>query len=72
MKWINNLRAHTVVVHTTAGSSLRGVMVGTYTDSVVLSHVEFLAGDTTTTIDGDAVIPRDKIAWIQTLSEVPR
>lgn len=66
-RYINQLRALTVVVHTTTGQSLRGVMVGTYKDSVVLAHVDFLVGDTTTNIDGDAVIPRERIAWIQTL-----
>jgi hypothetical protein len=67
MRWIENLRYLTVVVHTTQGESLRGVMTGAYRDSVVLAHVEFLAGDTTTTIDGEAVVPRERIAWIQTL-----
>ena len=68
MRWINQLRFHTVIVHTTVGSSIKGVMTGTYKDSVVLSHAEFLTGDTTTSIDGDAVIPRERVAWIQTLT----
>ena len=68
MRWINQLRFHTVVVHTTTQSSMRGVLTGTYKDSLVISHAEFLAGDTTTSIDGEVVIPRDKVAWIQTLT----
>lgn len=72
-RWIEQLRYLTVVIHTTTSQSIRGVLVGTYKDSLVLSHAEFLQGDTTTTIDGDVVIPRDKVAWIQTLqaNEVP-
>lgn len=69
MKWIDRLRFHTVVIHTTTQSSLRGVLTGTYKDSLVLSHAEFLVGDTTTTIDGEVIVPRERVAWIQTLTQ---
>lgn len=59
----------TVVVHTVQGQSIRGVMTGAYKDCLVLDHAVFLAGDTTTNIDGEAVIPRASVAWIQTLGE---
>lgn len=69
MRWIDRLRFHTVVIHTTTQSSLRGVLTGTYKDSLVLSHAEFLVGDTTTTIDGEVIVPRERVAWIQTLTQ---
>lgn len=72
MKWIDRLRFHHVVVHTTTQSSLRGILIGTYKDSLVLNHAEFLAGDTTTSIDGEVIVPRDKVAWIQTLTTTPQ
>lgn len=68
MKWINRLRFETVVIHTTTQASISGVLTGTYKDSLVLSHAKFLAGDTTTNIDGDVVVPRERVAWIQTLN----
>lgn len=53
------------------GQSIRGILQGAYRDSLVLSHASFLTGDTTTNIDGEVVIPRDRVAWLQTLpSEV--
>lgn len=66
-RWINQLRFLTVIVHTTTSQSLRGVMTGTYKDCIVLEHAEFLSGDTTATIDGEVIVPRERVAWIQTL-----
>jgi hypothetical protein len=67
MRWISQLRFLTVVVHTTTAQSIRGVLTRTYKDCLVLDHAEFLAGDTTTTIDGEVIVPRERVAWIQTL-----
>ena len=67
VRWLNRLVRDTIVVHTTTGASLRGVLVGVYSDCVVLSHGTFLGGDTNETVDGNVVIPRDKVGWIQRL-----
>lgn len=67
MRWIDRLVRRSVVIHTTNGMSIRGVMVGAYRDSLVLSHAEFLGGDSVEPVDGDVVIPRERVAWMQTL-----
>lgn len=67
MRWIDRLTRRTVVVHTTNGMSVRGVLVGAYRDCLVLSHATFLGVETAEQIDGEAVIPRDRVAWLQTL-----
>lgn len=73
VRWIDRLARRTVVVHLANGASIRGVMAGAYRDSVVLVHATYLGmvgGDRVETpIDGDAVILREQVAWIQTLGE---
>lgn len=67
VRWLPRLVRDTIVVHTITGASLRGVLVGVYSDCVVLSHGTWLGGDTTESVDGEVVIPRDKVGWIQRL-----
>jgi hypothetical protein len=58
-----------VIVHTKAGS-IEGVLVGSYVDTVVMRHSRYLDPSNETTIvdlDGDQVIPRGNIEWIQAL-----
>lgn len=70
VRWVQRLLAHTIVVHTTDGISLRGVLVGQYRDVIVLANAMHLGPDGDTKVDGNAVIPREKIGWIQTLTTV--
>lgn len=67
VRMMRRLVTETVVVHTTAQTSLRGVLVGDYRDAVVLAHATYLGADTTVDVDGEAVIPKAQIAWIQRL-----
>lgn len=71
IRWISRLVARTVVVHTTQDASLRGILVGEYRDCLVLKHGVYLGtigGDRIETpVDGEVVIPRGQVAWIQTL-----
>lgn len=73
VRWIDRLVRRTVVVHLTTGSSIRGVMAGAYRDSIVLAHATYLGmvgGERLETpIDGDAVILREQVAWMQNLGE---
>lgn len=69
MRWISQLVRRTVVVHLVDGQSLRGVMVGEYKDAIVLRHGEYLGRDGITTVDGEAVVPRERIGWIQVTGE---
>lgn len=67
MRWLKRLTARTVVVHLTDDESIRGVLVGVYDDCLVLRHAAYLGVKAVDTIDGEAVIPRDKVAWMQNL-----
>lgn len=63
--WLHRLVRETVVIHTGTGASLRGVVVGVYRDCVVLQHARYLTSDTTEDVDGEVVIPRGNVAWMQ-------
>jgi hypothetical protein len=67
VRWLPKVVRETVVVHTTAGASLRGVLVGVYRDCLVLHHAKYLTSDTTEVVDGEAIIPRQMVAWMQRL-----
>lgn len=67
VRWLNRLVRQTVVIHTTTGTSLRGVLIGVYQDCVVLHHATFLGSDTTQDVDGEVVIPREQVGWLQRL-----
>lgn len=66
MRWLDKITRRTVVVHMTTGASVRGVLVGVYRDSIVLQHAA-LMGDTIQPLDGEVVIPRERVGWLQTL-----
>ena len=67
VRWLTRLERHEIVVHTITGASLRGVLVGVYSDCIVLTHGAWLGTDTTESVDGDIVVPREKVGWIQKL-----
>lgn len=67
VKWLDHLIRRTVVVHMTTGQSVRGILVGVYADSIVLNHCSLL-GETMQKMDGEIVIPRETVGWLQTLS----
>jgi hypothetical protein len=56
-----------VVCHLTDGQSLRGVLVAAHKDCVVLAHVEALADHVATPVDGEALVPRARLSWLQVL-----
>jgi hypothetical protein len=66
-RWLRQLERKSVSVHTTDGQSLKGVLVGEYRDCLVLVHAEYLSGDTTQPLDGEAVVLRERVSWIQVL-----
>lgn len=68
VSWMHRMLRTTVVVHTTDGQSLRGVAVGMHRDCVVLAHAVYVGTDgAQTRVDGEAVIPRERVSWIQNL-----
>lgn len=67
MRWLDRLTHKTVLVHLVAGSSIRGVLRGVYADSIVLAHARYLYDQGHQDVDGEAVIPRAQVAWLQVL-----
>jgi len=54
-------------VHTRAGSSIEGVLSRVYRDCVVLEHAAYLSGGSSTSVDGEAVIERANVDWLQVI-----
>lgn len=70
MRWLDRQRTETVIVHTKTKESMRGVLVGVYRDCLVIAHAYYLNAESAPTeIDGEAIVPRDQVAWIQKLYE---
>lgn len=63
---LRGLKKQTVVVHLLSGVSLRGVLRTTYRNEIVLAHVTHL--DEKVDLDGELVVPRDRIDFYQTVS----
>lgn len=57
-----------VAVHLTDGSSLRGILAAVYPDCVALERAEALHDGGAAPIDGEALVPRDRLAWLQVLA----
>lgn len=64
-----------VIVHTTDDRSLCGVLVAVYGSELVLGHAEYLHAAGREALEGEVAIPRDRIAFVQSLpsrdSDVP-
>lgn len=67
VRWINRLTRRTVVVNTRDGQSLRGVLVAVYRDCIVLAHAVYLAGEGEVKADGEVVVPRETVGWLQVM-----
>jgi hypothetical protein len=58
----------TVVIHTRDGRSLRGLLVGEYSDCIVLAHAELL--DEEMKIGGEAIVALSNVSWAQDVTGV--
>ena len=66
---LRRLEGGTIVVHQSTGPSIRGVLVHSYRDCLVLRHARSL--DDKTDLGGDVVIPRGPGVWIQAHVQEP-
>lgn len=67
--WISKLDRRNIVVHLAAGDSIKGILIATHGDCVVLGHARALGADgDARALDGDVVIPREQVAFIQDLT----
>lgn len=70
-RYLEQVVRRTVVVQTKDAQSVRGVLVGAYRDALVVSHASYLLPDgNREAIDGDVIVPRSNLAWVQVLTEV--
>lgn len=64
MTWLADLTLDTVIVHTVDGPSLKGLKSVVHDDCIVLREVLVL-GDDTATLNGEIVVPREQVAFMQ-------
>lgn len=62
----------TLVVHTTDGQTVRGILTGDYADLIVLSSPAYLQGANETQLGGDVLILRERIGWMQDVTGVEK
>lgn len=69
--YLKRIVAETVVVHLTNEASVRGVLTAVHDDVLVLWHAAYLNPDgSSIAIDGETLIPRDRVSFYQRLAEV--
>ena len=66
--WLDEVEMSTVIVVTTNGESFKGLKRAVYDDCIVLRDVMLLEENSTAMINGDFVIPRDKVLGIQLIN----
>lgn len=66
-KIIEELTRESVVAHLDNGDSLKGVLLATYSDCLVLAHAVALTDGGEMPVDGEAVLPLRRILWVQRL-----
>ena len=66
--FLETMARETIVVNQPDGTSIRGVLIAVHRDCLVLAHARVLGAEADTPLDGQAVIERSKVAWIQRLS----
>ena len=67
-RYVKQLVRLRVVANTKDGQSIRGVLAGEHRDCIVLDAPEYLGEAQVEKLSGQAVIPRENLAWIQVLS----
>lgn len=64
---LDELEAHSVVLHTKDGASLRGLLTLVRPDAFVMENVEALNTSGAQPVKGPVVVPRSNTAWFQRL-----
>jgi hypothetical protein len=71
MTWLDAVTLETVIVHTRDGMSLKGLKSSVYDDSIVLKEARVLEAEgLSSLINGEVVIPREQVHFIQIVSDV--
>jgi hypothetical protein len=67
--YIDDLVRLRVIAHTKDDQSIRGVLVASHPDCIVLEAAEYLDEAKTESLSGTPVIPRSNLSWLQVLSD---
>ena len=67
--YLRGLEAETVVLHTTDDKSFRGVLVAAHADVYVLRHAALLGSDANVDVDGELLVPVNRVAFWQRIVE---
>jgi hypothetical protein len=64
--WLNSLTLETVIVHLKGGGpSFKGVLTAVHADCLVLRDAMVLEPDSQVILDGDVVVPRPNVDFMQ-------
>lgn len=71
--YIDQLVHKEVFVHLRTNHSMEGILIGAYQDSIVVRHAKVPDPESGTIInlEGDQVVPRDNVNWVQELTASP-
>lgn len=71
MTWLDELELNTVILHLTHdGPSLKGLRTAVHDDCVVLRDAMVLEPEGQVLLDGDVVVPRERVLYIQRVGGV--
>lgn len=68
MSWLDALEMSTVIVLTTDDVSFKGLRRAVHDDCLVLHEAMVLGEDANTVLNGDLVIPREKVLAVQVIA----
>lgn len=66
--WLSDLTLQTVIVLTTDGHSFKGLKRAVHDDCIVLYEAMLLEENSNSVLNGDFLIPREKVLGIQIIS----
>jgi hypothetical protein len=71
-RWLDALTLETVVLHMTHdGPSLKGLKLAVHDDCIVLRDAIALGEASSNVLDGEVVVPRDRVLFMQLVPSVP-
>ncbi len=63
--WLDDVQMKTIIVLTTDDVSFKGLRRAVHDDCLILHEAHVLETDSTTVLNGDVVIPREKVLAVQ-------
>ena len=69
--WLKRQILTRVLIHTTDGGTVEGILDVAARDGVVLRSPKYHEGETEHSLQGTAFIPRERVGFVQVLTEGP-